>query len=118
MVLRNCSGVVADASDKRLPEIARACLAALGAQRFRIGGRTSLDAASNCLRGAPRLHTVASRYIRHRGSPRSWTLVEAARELYRGDPVISLATFSAIGFQVRCWPMANSVTCSGVIACV
>jgi transposase len=29
MVLRNC---VADASDKRLPEIARACLVALGAQ--------------------------------------------------------------------------------------
>ena len=32
-------GVVADASDKRLPEIARACLAALGAQRGCSDGR-------------------------------------------------------------------------------
>jgi transposase len=32
MVLNNCSMWVADASDKRLPEVARACLLALRAQ--------------------------------------------------------------------------------------
>lgn len=30
---------------------------------------------------------------------------------------ISFATFSATGFQTRCWSRANCVTSAGVIAC-